>query len=667
MKKLLILTFLVSFNIFSQKYELGEVTIEELSQTNHALDSSAVAAILFKKGKVSFEFNQQEGFYIITNIKVKIKIYEKEGYDWGNFEIPLYNETNAKQTLYIKSANTYNLEGKKIEKSKLRSDGEFEEKTNQFWSKKKIAMPNVKEGSIIELEYVIKDIGKGTIDEWEFQTSIPIDYVEYETSIPQYYEYNTHFRGYLIPKKEKENITQKIILRSKDRQEINRVSNANFNVEEINFSETKTTYSLENVSAVKNEPYVNNIRNYMSSLFHELAMTKFPNSMMQTYSTDWETITKTIYDYDDFGPELNKTNYFETEIDALLQNISSPSQKAIAILNFVKNKMNWNESNGYSCLKGVNKAYKEQSGNVADINLMLTAMLRYAGLKANPVLLSTRSNGIALYPSRSAFNYVIAGIELENKIILLDATSKNSLPGILPLRDLNWSGRLIRDTGSSINIDLLPTNISKENVIIMANIDQSGIIEGKLRDQYFDYNAYFFRENNSKLNEETYIEKLEKRYQGIQIDDYSVSNMQDLEKPIVETYSFKNSNLVEIIGEKMYISPLLFFETKENPFKLENRNFPIDFSIPFADLYKITLNIPEGYKIEFIPEKINVAMQENYGSYLFNISNTANTIQISSSFSINASIVPAEQYTMLKNFYKMMIEKQTEKIVLVKI
>jgi hypothetical protein len=65
------------------------------------------------------------------------------------------------------------------------------------------------------------------------------------------------------------------------------------------------------------------------------------------------------------------------------------------------------------------KAYKDKTGNVAEINLMLTAMLRYAGLNANPVLVSTRSNGIAMFPNRTAFNYVIAAVENGGNYTLL--------------------------------------------------------------------------------------------------------------------------------------------------------------------------------------------------------------------------------------------------------
>ena len=83
-------------------------------------------------------------------------------------------------------------------------------------------------------------------------------------------------------------------------------------------------------------------------------------------------------------------------------------------------------------------------------------MLRYAGLTANPVLVSTRSNGIAIFPNRTAFNYVIAAVETPNGNILLDASDKFSTPNVLPFRALNWYGRLIRKDGTSEEVDLMP-------------------------------------------------------------------------------------------------------------------------------------------------------------------------------------------------------------------
>lgn len=641
MKKILLFAIALCYQtIFSQKTELGKVTVEELSEKIHPIDTSAAAAYIFKTGETKFNLNTDGNWTVMTEVKVKMKIYNKKGFENANNQVAYFVGGNASEKVFYYDAVTYNLVDGKIQKSKLKSEGEFTEKVNEDWKIKKIVLPAVKEGSIIEYRYQLISPYITRINDWYFQHSIPVNYVSYSTYIPQYFQYRSVLTGF-------ENIDVK-----------------NESLNRNNYNELKTIYTKDNIPAIYQEAYVNNINNYTSILKYELSKIDYPNNYVENLALDWDDVTKQIYDNDSFGKELKFDSYFEKDIIPFLEGVNTRDEKIKAVFKFVKDKMVWNENNGIYCDNGVKKAYKDKTGNVAEINLMLVAMLKHAGIQANPVLLSTKSNGIPVFPNRTAFNYVVAAVEIENDVILLDATSSNTFLNILPSRTHNWVGRLIRDSGSSTDINLMPKKISNDKVMIMANIDPSGTIEGKLREQYFDYIAYFFRENNAKLSEESYIEKLEKRHQGIEIDDYSVANMKDLEKPIVENYSFKHSNLVEIIGDKMYISPMMFFELKENPFKQEKRNFPIDFSIPFNDSYSISLNLPEGYEVEFIPEKINLAMQDDYGFYSFNISSSLKTIQISSTFSINASIVPAQHYMMLKDFYKLMIEKQSEKIVL---
>jgi hypothetical protein len=45
----------------------------------------------------------------------------------------------------------------------------------------------------------------------------------------------------------------------------------------------------------------------------------------------------------------------------------------------------------------------------------------------------------------------------------------------------------------------------------------------------------------------------------------------------MEMLKFSRDNQVDIIGDKMYISPLLFLAVGENPFKQEERLYPIDY------------------------------------------------------------------------------------------
>lgn len=667
-KKLILILFLIIFsNSNAQKFDLGKVSLAELQEKEHPKDPSAVAAILFKKGNVTFEYDQNAGFFTVTEVKTRIKIYKKEGYEWANQEINYYADSNINEKVSISDAITYNVVDGKIEKTKLKSDGEFVEKINKYWSRKKITMPNVKEGSVLEFRYTIRSPRYGSLSDWSFQTSIPVNYSEYDTYIPEYFTYNSNQKGFFSPKVIVEKKTNSIMLTSKEREISRGVSHSTYSTDKIDYIETHTAYLAENLPAIKEEAFVNNMDNYTSSVSHELSMTKFPNATLEYYSTDWESVTKTIYEYSDFGPELNKTGYFEDDISKLIAGINTPIEQIATIFNYVKTSVKWNDYTGYSCNDGVKTAYKNKTGNVAEINLMLTAMLRFAGLNANPVLVSTRSNGIAHFPSRNAFNYVIAAVETPEGLILLDATEIYSVPNVLPLRDLNWFGRLIRKDGTSSQVDLMPKTLSKEMVNMNIDLKTDGSVDGKTRIQLTNHQALEFRKSILVLDKDNYIEKLETSNNNIEISDYSRENDLDLSKPIVEKYSFKDNKSVEIINNKIYISPMLFLGAKENPFKQEVREYPIDFGYPTEEKFNINIKIPEGYVVESMPKGVSLTTGENIGLFKYIIANPEGSVQIVITTDINSAIVSADFYEVLKDFFQQMIDKQNEKIVLKKI
>jgi hypothetical protein len=664
---LFVLLFFLNAN--AQELKLGKVSMEELQEKFHPKDSTAAAAILFKKGEVRFEYSQNKGFEISTVVQTRIKIYKKGGYDWATQEIPYYLGNNGQEKVYVSDAVTYNLVGGKIEKTKLKSDGEFDEEINEYWGRKKITMPNVKEGSVIEFEYTIRSPRISEFKDWDFQSSIPVNYSEFKTYIPEYFVYNPNQKGYVFLKVTVENSQKSIVIDSKERTGGNGWSSVNtsFSQDKIDYKETKTTYLVEDLPAMKEEVFVNNVANYRSSISHELAMTKYPNSTLEYYATDWETVSKKIYDNDDFGAELNKTNYFEEDIAALLVGLVTPEDKTNAIFSYVKKNVKWNDYYGYSCKDGVKQAYKNKVGNVAEINLMLTSMLRHVGLTANPVLISTRSNGIARFPNRTAYNYVIAAVEMSDGLLLLDASDRFSTPNILPLRVLNWVGRLIRKDGTSLEVDLMPRAASYDVVIMDYEIDTTGKVSGHVTRQRTDYNAMIFRESVGSLTEDAYLEDLENDNNKIEINEYSRTNEKDLKSPVVEMFSYSGSNFSEIIDGTIYINPMLFFAVEQNPFKQERREFPADFGYPSQNKYNINIKIPAGYRIESIPDVINIAMPDSMASFKYIIAKTEDSLQLFIASNINAAIISSEYYQTLKDFFQQVVDKESEKIILTKI
>ena len=628
----------------SKSHELGKVTVEELQKSYSSIDSSAVAEYLFLKGTYTVDFDEEGVPILQRTMEAKIKIYNKEGYNHATQMFSIYTggrrEINA-----VTNAFTYNLVNGKIERTKLKSDGEFTEKVNDKYDVKKFTMPNIKEGCIIEFKFTMKSAYEVfSFPEWFFQKSIPIVYNELVVVNPANFFYRSVLKPYLHVDKE------------------------DTVFEDYRGKMNKSIFKVNNAPAVKDEKFVSDMGNYIAAVNYELASVKYRDGSFKDYSVTWEDVSTSIYN-DVFKKELSETNYFEEDLNAFLtKNNVQPNDKLMAVYTFVKEKMTWNDRYGYYVDKGVKKAYKEGVGNVGDINLMLISMLNHVGIKTRPVLLSTRNNGIPLYPTTKSFNYVIAAAKLpDGGYYLLDATSKNALPQILPVRCLNWTGRMIAEDGKSSEVDLMPVRPSKSTVNAMVTIQTDGSVKGKMRDLMTDYYAANFRDFFNNKTEQSIIEYIEKNEEGVEIESHKTNNKNDLSKPVSEEYEFVNNNSVEIIGDKMYVSPTLHFGFKTNPFKSDKREFPIDFSYPRNNKYLISLTIPEGYTVETLPESVILSFEEEMMGFKYQVSHTSNNIQIGMSIDYNVSIVSPKYYETLKAFFGKMAEKQSEQIVLKKL
>ena len=649
----------------TQNFKFGKISKKELQEKFNPLDSSASATYLYKYRKTFFEYRQDIGFELITEIHERVKIYNQEGFEYATEAISLYKSNSSKEKVTSLKAYTYNLIDGKIEDIKLKNDGVFKTETSKYRNETKFTMPNIKEGSIVEYKYRITSPFFHNVDEFQFQHAIPIKKLEAEFQAPEYYNFRVNVKGFLLIIPKVENRRDKITFTNKNRSGYNNTTTT-FSSSDLEFTKIVALYNLENIPALKEEPYVNNINNYRASAKYELSYTKLPNSIIKYYSSTWEDVVKTIYENSRFGAELNKSGYYRDDINALINTVSDPNKRMAIIFNFVKSKVKWNEYYGKYTNNGVKKAYKEQVGNVAEINLMLTSMLRHAGLNANPVLVSTRRNGIPLFPTREGYNYVISCVELSTGKVLLDATNKYGSPNILPYRVLNWEGRIIKKSGTSSLISLYPEKNSKTTTMMLANLSEDGSLTGRLRQVKTNHLALAYRNKYDNTDQDDFIENLENKYDGLEVSDFDITYLEDLTIPIVEIYKFAIDSQADIIGDKIYFSPLFFLKSKENPFKLEKREFPVDFGYPSTSLYRLTISLPEGYKVESLPKAEVFVLPEKIGVFKYNLTHSKLSIQLLIETKINSAIISSLYYEKLKEYFNKLIEKENEQIVLIK-
>ena len=303
---ILIFTFFYS-NANAQDFKLGKVTLAELEEKFHPIDSTASAAILFNNAKTYFKYDTKFGFSIVTENSFRIKIYKKDGLKWANYQLPFrigydkYNNDLAEFTDCV----TYNIENGKVAKTKLNSEGIFKKSVSKYWKELAITMPNVKVGSVIEFKYILKSENIVEFPIFNFQQDIPVNNSEYVTEIPGFFVYKAVAKGPSEIISESKITTGSFVLASK----IYALQSGS-----INFEQLTSKYSTHNLPALKEEPYVDNIENYRISVQHELEKTQFYEEPVKDYATTWEGVAKTIFLDDDFGKELKERDYITQDL-----------------------------------------------------------------------------------------------------------------------------------------------------------------------------------------------------------------------------------------------------------------------------------------------------------------------------------------------------------------
>src|SRR4030095_15423019 len=102
-------------------------------------------------------------------------------------------------------------------------------------------------------------------------------------------------------------------------------------------------------------------------------------------------------------------------VKSAIAGATNSMDKAKRIYAFVRDNFTCTDYSDLWLGQTLKNVLKTKNGTVAEINLLLTAMLRYAAVEADPVILSTKSHGntYQFYPIMTKFNYVICDATID--------------------------------------------------------------------------------------------------------------------------------------------------------------------------------------------------------------------------------------------------------------
>lgn len=407
--------------------------------------------------------------------------------------------------------------------------------------------------------------------------------------------------------------------------------------------------------------------NYLARIEYELKTFRGPDGTVKHYTKTWKDADREFKTEKEIGRQIKKSVDLEELIDSDIINESDVLKRATAIYKHVQNTYVWNEEYRIFTDVSIKDLIKTNTGNVSSINILLHNMLREANIDVKPVLISTRNNGFPtmIHPVVSDFNYITVQAKINNETYLLDATDKFLSFGEIPFRCLNLKGRLLDFKEGSSWIDIDPKTPSTTMYTSQLTLNSDGSVTGTVKGTKSGYHAL----NSKKAyypNTDAYINKLDDRFPNQEIENHQVLSEGQTSSKFSESYNVA-LEFDDPDADILYVNPFItkFFTT--NPFKLQERSYPIDFG--YADTYFYTLKFnfdPEVYEITEKPENTNLALPNNKGSIVFSSVAQKDYVQFLFKIRFTDPLYAPEYYPYLKEFMNKAVDIQTNSLILLK-
>lgn len=667
---------ILPISLFSQDQnlhpKLGDIApslIEATSIKNH---EEAAAVVLLDYGAIEFDvMGTLPRLRYTYHRRIKI-LNEAAALAYSHIDIPYYSKENRESLLLAEGGTVglnaegesilFKLDSRRIQTPKAEGGGRLI--TMDF--------PLVKVGSVIEYRYVLSSRDYQTLRPWYFQDSIPILQSVYHAYIPSAFEYLITGRGDI---RELERVSNQYTPRSMyEPQKVRNVGNApagqgvrdNYG---YYFTGIHHAYVMIDQPPLVQEEFSPETKDFIPSVFFQLERNRFNNSSNPNLFENWTELNRKMQR----RLKVKRSPLDRKKSRAFVQRMQKQNEGenlalAQSIYEYVRSSYTWNDEYTID-IGNLKQAFDKELGNSSEINVVLLHLLREAGFRAEPVLISTRENGkvSASIALSDQFNHMIVMVEAGRNQYLLDALQDRKEFGVLPRQDLNQMGfRMSSGEGEWIRLST-PENTLARTTYTRFILTADGSMTGEISVINKGYRAALERERISGLPDQSrdYFQN----FVLAGLKDYNLANpsLTDPdrpEEPLILECELVTKDFTESTGDIMIVRPILAWPIIENPFPQVERITPVDLTFPLQEAYMLGLVIPDGYDVEQLPEPIKVVMPNNAGTFTFNVFRDDNILHITSVLTLNQTLFLPEEYNSVSEFFAYVARKHEEGIVL---
>ncbi len=297
--------------------------------------------------------------------------------------------------------------------------------------------------------------------------------------------------------------------------------------------------------------------------------------------------------------------------------------------------------------------FRNRYGDCKDKAALLKVMFEEAGIRANLVLVRTRSLGdLEVYPaSMHVFNHAITYVPKYD--LFLDGTAEFNGTNELTSMDQGARGLIIEDGGKSkwvkLPIDKAKTNLLKNDMYVKID-GKTNRVRGKITAR--GTNAVLYRQSleDPERRDEVLEKHLSSMYSGATLVSAKYKNLDQLEKEVVIEYVIEGGRLLNSDGNRDFLLPTGQQKNLLQAFAGQaKRNQALTIRTPFANQTKVHY-VFSNRSVKTLPE--NVLIKSKFGSLKITYTKANKELIADVEYSIDVQRVSVEDYNDFRNFLR---------------
>ena len=650
MKKILFFLTALAFSVMAAGQTIpvdpkfGNVSEAEIDMTVYEPDTSAVAVMLYREYTMELTISHITGG-ISKEITVheRIKVLKEEGKKFGDYSF-LYVSTNTLKEEYSGvKVETFNRENGKVVRTKMSKKFDFDEKYADEVRRRSFSAENVKVGSVIEVSYKFTSPRYYDIDDIDIQLTIPVNQTHIEVGHAEYFTVNRTQRGSVPTQYRKDS----------------RITNlgATSQAYEVQWD----IFDAIDVPALPSESHSFCPEQYRTSIVYDMSGMIIPGRVYESISMKWPDVDKAIAESDIF--KVSRSKFRDAnELEAELTGVEGDEARIAAVRNYVVGKVKWDKKSNL-VPDVAREVLKRGSGSDVDINALTASALNTLGYTAEPVMVRSRTSGMLIdfHISLRSFDTFILRVTTPDgsKSWYLDAARDEGYLNVLSPLFLVDKARVIPFDGPSQWVDL--TNLTRPRVaeMVKMSMEPDGTLKGSAQIVGNNEDSYTIKANYNDFDtEDAFLEDIESD-ENLEITSFSIKKEYG---PSVEiNFEFEKENEA---GGLVYIQPILSQFHSASAFRKEERKLPVDFPYPESLTYSFTLEIPDGYVVEELPERTVKTFPSVGGRIQMLAQQVGNTVVVNYRTSLEKMLVMPDDYADLRLFWETAVGLEKSTIVL---